>query len=200
MSVHVIKPYLMSNRIIRFLREIYSSAITQELELQLFRALRQEMLEKNELLLRINETCDRIWFIEKGLFRSFRRNKGQEEDVWFMKEGDIMTSPRSFYSGKPGRHAIQALESSVVYSISKRQLDDIYERHPKFERIGRLLTEKYYLLSLDNWEELASGTVKARYHHFLRTYPGLDRRVPLKYIASFLKCSVRSLQRVRKKA
>jgi len=189
----------MPKELIQLLKGIYHSAISQELELHLYRILQQHTVEKKERLLEMNEICDRVWFIETGLFRSFRKYKGQEENVWFMMEGDVMFSPQSFYGRKRSRHVIEALEESIVYSVSAAQLDDIYEKFPKFERTGRLLTQKYYLLSLDNWEELTSGTVKDRYNHFVKTYPGLDKRITVKHIASFLKCSVRSIQRVRRK-
>jgi len=189
----------MPKELIQLLKAINPAAICEELELLLYRLLQQHTLENKERLLDMNEICDKVYFIEKGLFRSFRKFKGQEENVWFMKEGDVMHSPQSFYGGKPSKHGIESIGVSVVYSILKSQLDDIYERFPKFERTGRLLTEKYYLLSLENWEELGSGTVKDKYNHFLKTYPGLDKRLSAKHIASFLKCSVRSIQRVRGK-
>jgi hypothetical protein len=125
--------------------------------------------------------------------------KGQEENVFFMSEGDVMHVPQSFYSEKPSKHTLQATEDGIVHSILKSQLNDIYINHYRFERVGRLLTEKYYLLALDNWEELASGTVKDRYNHFLKVYPTLADRLDLTDIASFIKCSVRSVQRARKK-
>ncbi|MDO6434714.1 cyclic nucleotide-binding domain-containing protein [Flavitalea sp. BT771] len=189
----------MSKDLIHLLKTIDNNAITHEVELLLYRMLQRDLILADDLLLNKGEICDRVWYIEKGVFRCFRKHKGQEENVWFMSEGDVMFVPQSFYGEYPSRHYIQARKESIVHSISKSQLNDIYINHPRFERIGRLLTEKYYLLSLDNWEELASGTVKDRYNHFLKVYPTLADRLQLRDIASFIKCSVRSVQRAREK-
>src|SRR3954465_14569765 len=157
----------MSKKTIAMLKGVDPSAIPPELELHLYQTLQHDKVKKGQQVLKKGEICKRVWFIEKGLFRSYRINRGQEENVWFMQEGNVMHSPKSFYTGQPSRHAIEALEDSELFSISKSQLEDIYKRFPGFERIGRLVTEQYYLISLDNWEALASGTVKARYDQFL---------------------------------
>jgi CRP-like cAMP-binding protein len=189
----------MSKDLIQLLKKVDNDAITQEIELLLYRKLQRDLILTDDMLVKKGEVCDRVWYIEKGLFRCFRMHKGQEENVFFMSEGDVMHVPQSFYGETPSRHFLQAREESIVHSILKRQLNDIYVNHYRFERIGRLLTEKYYLLALDNWEELASGTVKDRYNHFLKVYPTLADRLHLTDIASFIKCSVRSVQRAREK-
>ena len=189
----------MSKDLIQLLKTFDHNTITPQIELLLYRMLQRDLILTDDYLVKKGEICDRVWYIEKGLFRCFRMYKGQEENVFFMSEGDVMHVPQSFYSEKPSRHFLQAREDSIVHSISKPQLNATYINHPPFERVGRLLTEKYYLLALDYWEELASGTVKDRYNHFLQVYPTLADRLILKDIASFLKCSERSVQRARKK-
>lgn len=187
----------MSQKTIAMLKAINASAITPELELHLYQILQHDQIKKSQQLLKAGETCRRVWFIEKGLFRSYRINRGQEENIWFMSEGNVMHSPKSFYTGEPGKHFIQALEDSELVSISKDELEAIYHSFPAFERIGRQLTEQYYLISLDNWEAFASGKVRDRYNHFLKAYPGLDDRISTKDLASFIKCADRSVYRVR---
>jgi len=187
----------MSKMTIETLKQADAAAITQDLELHLYHILQRDIVKKGQQLLRAEEVCKRVWFIEQGLFRSYRINKGQEENVWFMKEGNVMHSPKSFYTGEPSKHVIEALEESELFSISKTQLEEIYKRFPAFERIGRVLTEQYYLISLDNWEALASGTVKDRYNRFLKVYPGLNERISARDLASFLKCADRSIYRIR---
>jgi CRP-like cAMP-binding protein len=184
---------------IAMLKAIDIYAITPELELHLYQILQHDTIKKGQQLLSLGEICKRVWFIEKGLFKSYRINRGQKEITWFMKEENVMHSPKSFYSGTPSKHVIEALEDSELFSISKSQLEEIYQRFPAFERVGRQLTEIYYLISLDNWEALASGTVKARYNHFLKTQSGLTDRITAKDLASFLKCADRSIYRVWKK-
>lgn len=116
-----------------------------------------------------------------------------------MKEGDVMFAPLSVYTGEPSEVAIEALEDSVVHSISIRQLELIYQRYLPFNIIGRKLTEEYYMRSLQNADLLRESTIRARYLRFLKLYPDLDERIPALHVASFLGCSEEAFVRVRKK-
>jgi CRP-like cAMP-binding protein len=169
------------------------------IELAIWRAVERETLKKGEMLLQIGAVCDRVWLIEKGLFRSYKMVKGQEQNAWFMKENDFMTDPKSFRRAEPSNHAIQALEDCIVHSISRRQMEAFCGKSHEFEHICHLLTWNYYMRFMDYWDELTSGTVQQRYRRFLQLFPGLDSRksMALRHIASLLKCSTRSVQRVR---
>ncbi|MBN9381770.1 MAG: Crp/Fnr family transcriptional regulator [Chitinophagaceae bacterium] len=187
---------------------MYQSAITflqakglksKELKDHLHKILKQDAIKKKARLLQINEVCERVWFIEKGSFRGFLRSKGRQKNEWFMKEGDVMFAPLSVYTGEPSEVAIEALEDSIVHSISIRQLELIYQRYLPFNIIGRKLTEEYYMRSLQNADLLRESTIRARYLRFLKLYHDLDERVPALHIASFLGCSEEAFNRVRKK-
>jgi CRP-like cAMP-binding protein len=169
-----------------------------EIELELHRFLKWENVKKKECLLEINETCDRIWFIKKGLFRSFKKVRGKEEIVWFMGENDLMSDPQSLKRVEPSKLTIEALEDSIVGSITKKQLEILQKASHAFEHIVHSLTWEYYLKFMDYWENLTSGTIRHRYNLFLKFFPGLSTRVRVIHIASFLKCSTRSIHRVRK--
>lgn len=187
---------------IQRLNEVDSNVqIPSGIELQILRIIQRDSVKKGEALLEMNTVCDRIWFIESGLFRSHRKVKGREENTWFMKENDLMTDPKSFHTGAPSKHSILAMEDSIVYSISRRQIYDLCKKSHDFEHICHLLTWEYYTKFMDYWDELTSGTIRQRYNRFLILFPGLDDResVSVRHIASLLKCSVRSLHRVRLK-
>lgn len=171
---------------------------SKELKEHLRKILKKEGVKKKTILLQINEVCERVWFVEKGLFRGFLKSKGQEKNEWFMKEGDVMFAPLSVYTGEPSEVAIEALEDSEVYSISIRQLELIYQRYLQFNITGRKLTEKYYAMSLQNAALLRETTIRARYLRFLKLYPELDDRVPGMHIAFFLGCSKEAFSRIRK--
>ena len=187
----------MSRIVINFLHA--RGMRSRQLKEHLAKILKKEIIPKRKKLLEINEVCERVWFIEKGLFRGFLKSRGRQKNEWFMKEGDVMFAPLSFYTSEPSEVAIEALEDSIVYSISIHQLEHIYRKFPEFERVGRKLTEKYYMKTLRNAAGLRESTIKARYTHFLKVYPELDARVPAVHIASFLGCSEEAFVRVRKK-
>jgi CRP-like cAMP-binding protein len=171
--------------------------IPPEIELQVRRILRRNLVKKGAFLLEMGTICDRIWFIESGLFRSYRKVKGSEENTWFMRENDLMTDPMSFQRREPSKHSIRAMEDSTVYSISRQQIDELCHKSHAFEHICHLLTWEYYTKFMDYWDELTSGTIRQRYTHYQMHFPYLDDRVSVDHIASLLKCSTRSIRRVR---
>ena len=187
---------------------MYQSVITflqarglksKELKDHLSKILKREEVKKKGRLLQLNEVCERVWFVESGSFRGVRKSRRGQKNEWFMIEGDVMFAPLSVYTGEPSEVAIEALEDSVVWSISIRQLEMIYQRYLQFNIIGRKLTEEYYMRSLQNADLLRESTIKARYLRFLKLYPKLDTRIPAVHIAFFLGCSEEAFIRVRKK-
>jgi CRP-like cAMP-binding protein len=172
---------------------------SKELKDHLLKILKRELVVKKARLLEMNEVCERVWFIEKGLFRGYTISKGRQKNEWIMREGDVMFAPLSFYSGEPTKVVIEALDDGIVYSISIRQLEHIYQKYIQFNFTGRVLTEKYYMKTLRDAALLREATIKARYLGFLSLYPELDKRVPAVHIASFLGCSEEAFIRVRKK-
>ncbi|HVU54690.1 MAG TPA: cyclic nucleotide-binding domain-containing protein [Puia sp.] len=183
---------------IQRLNEVDSAVqVPPDIELDIRRVIRRDTIKKGALLLEMNTVCDRIWFIEKGLFRSYKKIKGSEENTWFMKENDLMTDPKSFHSGEPSKHNICAMETSIVHSISRQQINNFCIRSHAFEHICHLLTWEYYTKFMDYWDELTSGTIRQRYHHYLIHFPYLNDRISVDHIASLLKCSSRSIRRVR---
>ena len=171
--------------------------IPADIELHIRRILRRNFVRKGALLLEMGAISDRIWFIESGLFRCYKKVKGREENTWFMKENDLMTDAKSFHSGEPSKHSIQAMEYSVVYSISRQQINELCLKSHAFEHICHLLTWEYYTKFMDYWDELTSGTIRQRYNRYLLHFPYLNDRISVDHIASLLKCSGRSIRRVK---
>jgi len=64
-----------------------------------------------------------------------------------MKEGDFMISVESFFNQKESYESIQALEDCEVYSASYNDVQNLYNKFPEYNFVGRVLTEKYYVLS-----------------------------------------------------
>src|SRR2546423_357245 len=79
-------------------------------------------VKKRDLLLEIGQVSNKVFFIEEGLFRGYVLDKGNDNSIWFMKEGDLMFGVSSFYTQKPSEEGIEAIEDGVVYSLSYAEL------------------------------------------------------------------------------
>ena len=69
----------------------------------------------------------------------------------------------------------------------------------KFERYGRIITEKYALRLSSMAMLFASATPNERFKYVLKQQPELLQKVPQKYIANYIGIKPESLSRLRKR-
>jgi CRP-like cAMP-binding protein len=155
---------------------------------------------KGEYLLKEGQYGDWWGFVYEGLFRSYSCDaKGNEYTNSFLREGSFTCELVSFYGGTVSQTNVVALEDSTILCVNKQALDLLFRNFPGFEKFGRLLYEKV----LVNYKQYNLFRVRLnareRYLHFLKNEAELIKRVPLKYIASYLNVTDSSLSRIRSK-
>ena len=159
--------------------------------------IKRKEIPRKGYLLKEGQVCRNIHFIEKGLLRCYYIKDGGEISSWFMKEKDVCIAVESYYHQEPSTENIQALENSIVYSISYEELDRIYRHFPSFNYTGRILTERYYMLSEQRSRSMRMQRSFERYDWLMARYPEMMQRVPAKYIASYLGITEVTLSVVR---
>lgn len=168
-----------------FLRFDEIKPLSAELRERIQSILIKKIIQKKDILLREGDTARYIYFIEKGLVRGYRLKKGKQKTSWIMKEGDIFLSIRSFFSQKPSKDTIEALEECIIHYISHEQLEQLYAEFPEFNLHGRKILEYYYELSEDRYEMRDQPTIE-RFEFLMTYHPELITRVPDKILASYL--------------
>lgn len=153
--------------------------------------------KKNTDLQPIGHTCRTIYFIKKGALRIYYFKDGIDVTESFEFENAIVARAESLFSGKPSRKAIQALEDTVLVAISSPDLFKLYDAFPDLERLFRKLFEEAYVKTVNRLESLQFHTAEERYQNLLNDHPGILKRVPLKFIASYLGITAVSLSRIR---
>ncbi len=159
--------------------------------------IRKKELSRKEYLLKEGQVCRNIHFIEKGLLRCYYLKDFVEVSSWFMKEKDVCIAVESYYHQQPSQEYIQALEDTVIYSIAFDELQRIYRNFPAFNYTGRILTERYYMMSEQRSKSMRLQRSHERYDWLMDRYPELMQRVPAKYIASYLGITEVTLSVVR---
>ncbi|TAG09622.1 MAG: Crp/Fnr family transcriptional regulator [Sphingobacteriia bacterium] len=187
----------MLNPATAFLNTIHplSPGLLEYIELH----IKSRNIPKKSILLKAGQTAENIYFIEKGILRSFNKKKDKEICNWFMGEGDLIIAVNSFYQQVPSEEFIESLEPCVLHSLSFKQLQHIYFNFPEFNFIGRQLTEHYYLLSEKRNVSMRFNNASERYAFLKKTSPSFFHRVPAKYIASYLGISAETMSRIKKK-
>lgn len=171
--------------------------ISAELAAAIQAGIKREHFPSRHLLLRPGQVARQIHFIEQGLVHGFGIYRDRKVSSWFMREGDFVISVVSFITQSPSTESVELLEPSVVDSLSYDSLQQLYQQFPEFNRIGRMLTEKYYVLSEQRAHGLRTGNAAERYAHLLRDFPDIFQRVQVKQIASYLGIVPETLSRLR---
>jgi len=166
-------------------------------EAALASALERQDLPKGHHLLRPDTICHYLWFIEKGLTRTYYIKDGKDVTDWISTENSIAVSIISFLTRKPDRRGIQLLEDSTLWAISQNNLERLYQQHPDIDRLGRLFLSHGIIQLQQRFDDLHFATAHDRYQQLISTNPSLLNRVPLGMIASWLGITQETLSRIR---
>lgn len=181
--------------VIRKINELHP--LSEEALQALTSCMCMKVYPKKTLIVRTGVIDHNIYFIEKGITRSFFLHDGIDTTTWFSQEGDITFGMGSLYYNQPSKESVETLEQCILYVIPISQLNALYEQYIDIANWGRILHQQgYNELShiFVNRLQLAS---RERYERFMDYYPGVINRVKLKYIASFLGISIYTLSRIR---
>jgi CRP-like cAMP-binding protein len=162
--------------------------------------LKTKSIKKGEYLLRQGDVCKHESFVIKGCLKSYYEDdNGAEHIVDFLVEEWWADDLYSFFTQTESKSNIKALENTEVLQISKDDLETLYQRIPKFERLFRLLFQRAYISQRDQINLMLSTPAEVRYLQFLKKKPYATRRFPQKDIASYLGVTPQFLSILKKK-
>lgn len=160
---------------------------------------KKESVPKNQILVRQGDICKSLYFIEQGMGRSYYLNEnGKEITQWFFGIGKFMSSVDSFFQQSPSLYYLEVLEDSIVYSISKKEIDALFSKYHKMEKLGRLVTIEMLTKMVNKLNAIQFQTARERYDYMLAEFPDIAHQVPLGHIASYLGMTQETLSRIRK--
>lgn len=162
-------------------------------------SLKTEELKKRDYFIKEGMICNRVAYINEGLFRNFYLKDGIEVNTCFCKENSITSSFESFVNNIPSKEYIQAIENSTIVSISNVNLLNLYQLSSEWQSVSRLLTEKECLRLSSRATSLSFETAKEKYQYLLINQPEIIQRVSIQDIASYIGISRETLSRIRAK-
>jgi CRP-like cAMP-binding protein len=171
--------------------------LSKELEKELLAVSKQITVAKNSVLVKEGERCKHLYFMNKGIVRGFYFDNGKEITHWFAQEDDFATSFYSFITHNPSPETIETLEDCELTQISFDDLQRLYTKFPETERVGRIITENYYIYLEERFLNIQFKSAKERYQNLLEENSKLIQRVSLGQIASYLGITQETLSRVR---
>ncbi|MBL7732988.1 MAG: Crp/Fnr family transcriptional regulator [Chitinophagaceae bacterium] len=159
--------------------------------------IHERKFEKKQLLTRAGEVEHYFNFILKGLIRKYYLKGKTEINTQISVEGHIIHSQESFHSRLPSEYFVEAIEPSVVASISYNDLEGLFEQSKKMEHLGRMVIT-YTMVLKDRWQmQMIKMTPRERFLNFVTKNPELLQRVPQKFLASYLNIKPETFSRFK---
>jgi CRP-like cAMP-binding protein len=154
-------------------------------------------VNKKDFLIREGENEQYIYFVAEGLLHQFFLKGKETVSTDFMREGSMTGGVVSFFSGKPSYYYVQALEKSILFGISREQLEFFYKTSKKWQILGRLLLTHYLLTQEKEIIDTIRLTMRERFVQFAQLHPDLLERVPQRRIASYLNIKPETFSRLK---
>lgn len=171
-----------------------------ESEWKRFEALvRKVELDAGDVLLAAGSKDLVAALISKGYFRSFYSTEDGEEHVRnFSEPGTFLGPLVAVLKDTPSDISIEAITDAVVYAVPYRAFCDLFDVHPVWDRLGRKLAERYYLVRERHAVELLTMDAPTRLKSFLAANPLLAKHIPKKQLALYLGIRAETVTRIMK--
>ena len=158
----------------------------------------QKSLRRNELLLQEGQVSRYKVFILKGLLHTYSTTAdGSEHILQFSPAYNWTLDVESYDREIPALTNIIATEPSEVLLWNKADFERLRIAVPKLQLFAQQIISRNIYNSRQRIITMLSATPEEKYEDFMRAYPDLMARLPLRMIASYLGISIKTLTRIR---
>ena len=154
------------------------------------------------VLIEEGEVSKKLFIIEKGCIRVWFNNNGKDLTSQFFFENQSVASIESFIKKFPSPVVVETIEPSVLWWISKNDVDTILEEIKEIPELRDRLINMLFQRTFDYMKHFFSfikDSPAQRYLSLIEEKPQIVQRVPQHYIASYLGISAEFLSKVRAK-
>lgn len=155
-------------------------------------------LGKDEYFSEAGKVPRQVGFIVEGVMRGcYYNNKGEEITRYFITENNITFDYVNFDAETASSEYSQACTNCKLIVFSKQNWDELLNTIVGWDNVTNRMIQ---LCTFQKYKKapVISEDATTRYLDFLKKFPGLANRIPLKYVASYLGVTDTSLSRIRK--
>jgi CRP-like cAMP-binding protein len=167
----------------------------------LVRNVHIKSVRKGDVLIEAGSHAKDVYFIRRGLVRSFIVDAGGREITFQLyAEMDVFSNAHAILFEEQSKFTYQALETTKVFVIQYESLMEMTSKNADLLALNRRFFGKRIIQkAFQRLETLVFLTPEERYAKFLQDHRNLIPRVPDKYIANVLGITPVSLSRIRKR-
>lgn len=182
--------------IARELARKYSTMTHDELDI-LESVLVPMKFAKGEPILKDGDVCKNIYYIDKGLIRQYYFKNGKDMTEHLGADRSIFMCIESLFKEIPSHLQVDALETSIIYALPKKRLEQVALHNVNIQILYRKILEESLILSQVHADLVRFESASNRYKRMSKLMPQVILRAPLLYIASYLQMTPETLSRVR---
>lgn len=159
-------------------------------------------------ILRQGTVCEEFYFIRNGIMRVSHMSGSKSSTTLFATEGDIYTAMHSWFADEVSPFSYDAVTDSEIFVIPYADIRKTMNAYPEFvDWLFRLSSGQLYILER-RYLMMCNRNSEERLREFLRkndkrlgllSGKNIAKKVPLKYIASYLGIACETLSRLRRK-
>ena len=173
--------------------------ISEEEFEKIFQHFEELNFSKNDLIIKPNKKVDYKFYVLKGCLRSYFIDlEDIEHTVQFAVEDWWIGDYPAYFSGNKSTLNVECLEDCTLLRIKKADWEKLYKEIPKLESYARIQLERGLASTHQKHINSYTMSTKAKYEHFIASYPQFAQRVKNYHIASYLGITPESLSRIRK--
>jgi len=157
----------------------------------------EKKLTKNSFLLKKGQIASFYYFVASGALRIITDKEPNDKTMWISLENEFIAELPSIKYQEPSNFYFQAIEDTTIFTIEATKMDQLYNEINQWQAFGRQVWEKAFMRIVNDTLLLKTENATERYKKAVLQTEYI-RRVPLKYLSSYLGITQSSLSRLRK--
>lgn len=168
-----------------------------ENEKALLNAIEQKNYPAKTILQNQGQISNKIYFIEKGIARTFYYKDGKDITYWIASENNFVGSMTSYFMQVPSNKLVETIDDCILCEFEFKKLETLFKTNHDLADAGRLFAIYGMSLLEQRFDNLHFNSAKERYDILMNKQPDIIQRVPLGMIASYLGVTQETLSRIR---
>jgi CRP-like cAMP-binding protein len=186
----------MKNLVFDFFKEYRFLQLADLLDIYQVTSLKS--YKAGEVIARQGQQFEYSIGIRQGIIRTYiLTSDGSEKTVRFAKEGEFTGCMRSILYGQASNEFLEVVEDAKVILLSTEKLKLLASDNIRLLKLWNQAVSTALHDAILRIEFFTSLSAEERYIHLLKENPELIRRVPQKYLASYIGVTTVSLSRIR---